>query len=309
VNVSLVLVQSGTCIGYSIMISQVVQSTLVPWMPAWQIILCEAALFAPLALIRKISKLWPLTLLGTVLVLAGLFTTLWLISKHVLTRDIQWDELREVHPQGFLTFLGTACFSFEGIGLVIPISDSIRNPQRFLYIYASTIVLICLLNGAVGFIGYVAFGQAAQSMVLLNFPQGPLEAFVRAAYNVAMVCSFPLQLMPALRLVEDNFFAPVSAPPLGRKVRKNLFRVAYVAFLALISIVGATSLDNFISLIGAVCGLPLCFIFPSLCHGAAMPSAAWRQRALDYGLALVGFVLAVAVTVQNVCEWYSAVGR
>mmetsp|Transcript_118006 Transcript_118006/g.328883 ORF Transcript_118006/g.328883 Transcript_118006/m.328883 type:complete len:553 (+) Transcript_118006:30-1688(+) len=303
VNVFLVLLQSGICVSYNIMLCQVLQSTLLPWMPKWQIILWEAALFAPLAAIRKVAKLWPLTLLGTALVLSGLIVSLCLVSKHALTSSSHWEELRVVRPDSFLTFLGTACFSFEGIGLVLPIYDSVRNPQRFLRIYALTMVAYCLLNGALAFVGYVAFGRDVQAMVLLNLPQGPLEVYVKVAYDVAMVCTFPLQLMPAVRLVEDCLFVPVSAPPLGRKCRKSLFRAAYVAFLALVAIIGATSLDHFISVIGAMCGIPLAFIFPSLCHGAAMPSAAWRQRCVDYALALLGFALAVLVTARNIWEW------
>merc|ERR1712186_73402 len=110
-------------------------------------------------------------------------------------------------------------------------------------------------------------------MLLLNLSQGMLSSYIRGAYALAMVCTFPLQLMPAVRLVEDNFFSPASNPPWARKCWKNMFRAAYVAFLALVALVGSSSLDHFISLAGAVCGIPLAFVFPSICHAGETPDA------------------------------------
>lgn len=44
------------------------------------------------------------------------------------------------------------------------------------------------------------------------------------------------------------------------------FRSLLVICLALIAFLGASHLDNFVSLIGALCGVPLAFIFPAAAH-------------------------------------------
>merc|ERR1711963_1314477 len=93
--------------------------------------------------------------------------------------------------------------------------------------------------------------------VLLNLPSGIVPLFVRFAYALAMVCTFPLQLLPATRLVEGIFFDKAIAKTMSRTMRKNLFRTIFVLCLCAVAIVGSTSLDHYISITGAACGFRL----------------------------------------------------
>lgn len=53
------------------------------------------------------------------------------------------------------------------------------------------------------------------------FPTPRLVFAVRFAFMLQVLCSFPLQMLPATRLIESLFFEPVSDPPMSRKLAKT----------------------------------------------------------------------------------------
>merc|ERR1712125_236826 len=101
--------------------------------------------------------------------------------------------------------------------------------------------------------------------------------------------AFPLQLLPAIRLVEGVFLGPSRRFTCDKHL-KNLFRVAFIGFMAVIAMVGATSLDHFVSLIGALCGVPLAFIFPAVCHMRLVATPMSMDALVDIALVAFGCV-------------------
>ncbi len=63
----------------------------------------------------------------------------------------------------------------------------------------------------------------------------------------------------------DMTFA-ISIQSISSHTPRRGFRSLLVICLALIAFLGASHLDNFVSLIGALCGVPLAFIFPAAAH-------------------------------------------
>eukprot|EP00440_Ansanella_granifera_P021520 gb/GFBE01023359.1/.p1 GENE.gb/GFBE01023359.1/~~gb/GFBE01023359.1/.p1 ORF type:complete len:518 (+),score=84.14 gb/GFBE01023359.1/:1-1554(+) len=299
-NACIILLQSGVCCSYFIVVGELLQSTIAPNVSLDVLIALMAIGMIPLVAIRKVSALWPLSCLGTVLVISGVFVVLGYEIQQVVPihRD---DPLPLTNWNGFLVCIGQACFMFEGIGLVLPTFDSSLNPGRFPCIYLVVMAFVLTIVFLVGILGYLAYGQQVHNLVLLDFPQGTAVAIVRLAFMVQVLCSFPLQMLPAARLLENQFFTPVSNPSMPRKAAKTSFRAVFTAFLAYVAYLGADRLDNFVSLIGALCGVPLAFIFPALCHYKIVGSA----KAIDGALIGFGLTLTVVVTVVNVSAFLS----
>ncbi|KAJ2377931.1 hypothetical protein GGI05_006799, partial [Coemansia sp. RSA 2603] len=90
----------------------------------------------------------------------------------------------------------------------------------------------------------------------------------------------------------------------GVKWRKNFFRALVVLLVALVAVVGADRLDNFIAIIGAFSCTPLSFIYPAALH-YRITSGRWT-RIKDVLLALVGTVILVYVTYIGVASWGSS---
>lgn len=94
-----------------------------------------------------------------------------------------------------------------------------------------------------------------QTVVFVNLPQD--DKFVNASqflYSVAILLSTPLQLFPAVRIMENGIFAAQRSGKRSLKVKweKNAFRTLVVVVCALIAWFGAADLDKFVSLIGSL---------------------------------------------------------
>lgn len=97
--------------------------------------------------------------------------------------------------------------------------------------------------------------RGAQTVVFVNLPQD--DKFVNASqflYSIAILLSTPLQLFPAVRIMENGIFAAQKSGKRSLKVKweKNAFRTVVVVVCALIAWFGAADLDKFVSLIGSL---------------------------------------------------------
>eukprot|EP00933_Yihiella_yeosuensis_P083049 TRINITY_DN9713_c1_g4_i1.p1 TRINITY_DN9713_c1_g4~~TRINITY_DN9713_c1_g4_i1.p1 ORF type:complete len:393 (-),score=45.54 TRINITY_DN9713_c1_g4_i1:103-1152(-) len=301
VNVCIVLQQGGTCCSYFIVSCKLIQSTILPGTNTGTIITGIALIMAPLVAIRKVASLWFFSLLGTVIIVLGIFVVLTLEGIQVaeVAEADEMPKLPMINWDGLFVCLGQACFMFEGIGLVLPTYDSAEKPETFPKWYTVTLIFMLALVSSVGLCGFIAYGEDVRSLVLLNFPKGPVVWGLQLAFMIQVLCTFPLQMLPAVRLVEDNFFEYQSDPPLARKLAKSIFRAGFTGLLATIAYCGANKLDNFVSLIGAACGIPLAFVFPALCHSRIVESGCGVDRALMVG----GTILMVCVVVVNLISF------
>jgi len=85
----------------------------------------------------------------------------------------------------------------------------------------------------------------------------PIVAFVNAVqflYSLAILLSTPLQLFPAIRILENAVGLALRSGKqnLYIKWKKNVFRSIFVIVTAGISAAGANSLERFVSLTGSL---------------------------------------------------------
>jgi proton-coupled amino acid transporter len=92
-----------------------------------------------------------------------------------------------------------------------------------------------------------------QTVVFVNLPQE--DKFVNAAqflYSIAILLSTPLQLFPAVRIMENGIFSRSGKHSSRVKWTKNGFRTLVVVGCTVVAWLGAADLDKFVSLIGSV---------------------------------------------------------
>jgi solute carrier family 36 (proton-coupled amino acid transporter) len=73
---------------------------------------------------------------------------------------------------------------------------------------------------------------------------------VQFFYAIAIMLSVPLQLFPAVRILENGLFTRSGKQDPKVKWYKNMFRFAMVALCTFISWAGAADLDKFVAFIG-----------------------------------------------------------
>lgn len=81
-------------------------------------------------------------------------------------------------------FYGTAVYSFEGIGLVLPIQNAMAEPERFPRVLAICMLSILVLFLFIGEVPTIAFGRidnGSMTAVLHDYCEGWLVTMVRRA--------------------------------------------------------------------------------------------------------------------------------
>ena len=107
------------------------------------------------------------------------------------------------------------------------------------------------LFGGAGALAYLTFGADIQTVVLVNLnPRSQMVQAVQFLYACAILLSVPLQLFPAVRILENGLFTRSGKADARVKWLKNMFRFAMVLVCTAISWVGAADLDKFVAFIG-----------------------------------------------------------
>ena len=227
------------------------------------LILAQLTVFLPMSLFRDINKLGGTAFVAEAFILIGI---LYLAGFDISVMVKQGGIAPSVvlfNPSTWSLFIGTAVFTFEGIGLILPIQDGMRRPQDFPRVLFIVMIITAVLFTGMGALSYATFGAATKTVVLLNLPQD--YKFVNAVqflYAIAILLSTPLQLFPAIRILENAFFTKSGRRNKLVKWYKNFFRFFLVFVCALIAWVGAGDLDKFVSLVGSFACIPLVYIYP-----------------------------------------------
>jgi len=265
-------------------------------------VMMQLIVFLPLSLIRDISKLGFTALIADAFILLGLLYLYYFdIGTIIDNRGIA--DITLFNPSSWTLFIGTAIFTFEGVGLIIPIQESMKQPQKFPNVLAVVMVIITILFTSIGALSYAAYGSKTQTVVILNLPQdSKVVNAVQFLYSLAILLSTPLQLFPAIRIMENGLFSRSGKYNPYIKWQKNVFRFFLVFICALIAWGGAGDLDKFVSLVGSFACVPLVYVYPPMLHLKAVSKTLW-QRTLDYAVCVLGVVGCVYTTALTVQQW------
>ncbi|KZV65557.1 hypothetical protein PENSPDRAFT_655685 [Peniophora sp. CONT] len=302
---SVAVSQIGFVSAYTIFVAENLQSFVLgvtnceKLVPIAYLILIQLVVLLPLALVRNLAKLSSTALLADVFILAGLIYVFSSEFSLIAKRGIAHVEY--FNPDSFPLFIGTAVFSFEGIGLVIPITDAMKEPRKFPAVLSGVMIGLLFLFGGAGALAYLTFGSDIKTVVLVNLnTASPVTQAVQFLYSLAILLSIPLQLFPAVRIVETGLFNPTLSGKGNTRVKwlKNGFRFVVTFFCAALAWAGASDLDKFVSLIGSFACVPLCFTYPAMLHYKACARTK-KQKAADIALGIFGIVAATYTTVQT----------
>lgn len=225
------------------------------------LILMQMVIFLPFSLLRDIGKLGFTALIADAFILIGLaylfYYDVLTLSKNGIADIIMFNE------NNWTLFIGTAIFTFEGIGLIIPIQESMRHPEKFPGVLLLVMVIITVLFTVMGAISYAAYGSSTETVVLLNLPQdNKMVNGVQFLYSCAILLSTPLQIFPAIRIAETELFTRSGKYNPYIKWQKNFFRFCVVGLCSAIAWGGAEHLDKFVALVGNFACIPLVYIYP-----------------------------------------------
>ena len=269
-----------------------------------ELIALQLIALIPLALIRNISKLGPAALLADVFIMIGL-VYIWYYDINSLSTYGMNESVRLFNPSSFTLTIGSAIFTFEGIGLILPIQSSMKQPEKFEgLLYLIMFIITCIFT-SIGALCYATFGEFTKIQIISNFPQDDkLVNAVQFLYSLAVLVGEPVQLFPAVRIIETKIFGEraTGKKSAAIKWKKNLLRSAMMVLCGLIAIVGASDLDKFVALIGSFACVPLVYIYPAFLHLRAVAETR-AERWFDIAMMTLGIVAMVYTTGVTVAEW------
>lgn len=232
------------------------------------LIAIQILLLLPLTLIRNMSKLGSAALLADACILLGLSYIYYYDVRRLIKLGGLEPSVVMFNPSDFALTIGSTIFTFEGIGLILPIQQSMKKPERFGALLYGVMFLITVVFAGVGFLSYAAFGEKTKVEIIDNLPQ--MDKFVNAVqflYSLAILVGTPVQLFPAVRILEGYVFGRRSGKrDAATKWKKNGFRVAVTCVAGFIAAAGADDLDKFVALLGSVACIPLVYIYPAFLH-------------------------------------------
>ncbi|CAN0305333.1 unnamed protein product [Ectocarpus sp. 6 AP-2014] len=314
VDVSLVLSQLSFCSSYFIFIVLNIPSALPVPPPGSRLeyLLSPNALVA-MQLLVYIPMAWIRHLKYLALAMFGANVCMWLglilivgIDAELLMREGP-EPVLQYNPDTFIIFVGAVVVCFEGIGLVLPLRDSMEPHMRHKFpgVVRVAMLFLAIVFCIFGCLGYLAYGEGIETFVTMNIPAGhPVGALSVGLYSIAIMMSYPLQLFPAVKCLEGHLFGALRQRSLLRKWLKNTLRAAVVLATAAFAMFVGPSFDNFAGLVGGFCAVPLALVYPSAFQLKMMgDSMTMRERAWAWTVLVLGTFGAVLCSWQSIATW------
>ncbi|XP_009629537.1 amino acid transporter AVT3B-like [Nicotiana tabacum] len=300
VDVMIVLAQVGFCIGYLIFIGNTLSHLLslskgfgIPLFSSAKSLYIWGCFPFQLGLtsIPSLTLLAPLSIFADVAQIGAMGVVM---VEDVLTFTNQWPS--DIHAFGtvstFFYGLGVALYSFEGVGMAIPLEAEMKDKSKYGKILALSMFLIALMYGTFGVMGYFAFGSSTKDIVTSNMAKGILSTLVKVGLCINLFFTFPLMLNPAFEVFERRFCDG------NYCVWMRWILVLGVTLVALL----VPNFADFMSLVGSSTCCALGFILPALFHYQVFKEDMDRKGAFfDLGLIALGVFFGVSGT------WYSLV--
>ncbi|XP_062942560.1 proton-coupled amino acid transporter 2 [Cynocephalus volans] len=201
-------------------------------------------------------------------------------------------------------FFGTAIFSFESIGVVLPLENKMKDARRFPAILSLGMSIIIALYISIGTLGYLQFGDDIKASITLNLPNCWLYQSVNLLYILGVLCTYSLQFYVPAEIIVPFALSNVSKRwelPLDLSIR--LAMVCLTCILAIL----IPRLDLVLSLVGSMSGSSLALIIPPLLeittyYSEGMSPLTITKDALISILGFVGFVAGTYVALDDLMK-------
>ncbi|XP_067008859.2 proton-coupled amino acid transporter-like protein pathetic [Anabrus simplex] len=265
-----------------------------------------------LALIRDLKGLVPVSAIANVCIIVGFAITLY-----YMFRDLPSIHDRELitYPSQYPLFFSTVVFAMEGIGVIMPVENSMKHPDHFLGcpgVLNISMTIVVAVYSVIGFFGYLKYGEETQGSITLNLPvEEILAQVVKLLVALAILCSYGLTVF-----IANQISWGVLEPHISEKWKSRAqlcFRLSIAVIVAGLAI-AVPNLGPITSLVGAVCFSMLGLLVPAVIEtvtfwNEGLGFARWRlyKNIIIIILSLIALVSGSYSSIEEIIETYGSV--
>ncbi|XP_055958600.1 proton-coupled amino acid transporter 1-like isoform X2 [Patella vulgata] len=310
----IIITQVGGCSVYVVFISTNIKQVINHFYPDDPTIrIYEVAVATILVVYFFVGNLRTLSLFSTfanLLTVVGLLIIIYHVTQGLPNVDSRpaftgWNNLP--------LYFGTALYAYEGINLVLPIENKMRHPSAFGgldgVLNLGMVTVSCLYT-AVGFYGYLKYGDDAKGSITLNLPNDQwLYLSVKLMFALCIAISYGVQMYVPAKLLLPFFKSKYENTRFERFgeyfVRTGLVLITFTCAAAV------PHLGLLISLIGAFSVSSLAIIFPATiemvtltAENETLPKWILVKDVLLVLLGILGFLTGTYTAIQAIVETY-----
>jgi len=222
--------------------------------------------FVPILLTSLITNLrWltPVSLLANICMIVGISITYYYAFQGGLP-DIKERKLYTT-PLELALYFGIAIFAFEGIALVLPLKNTMKEPSNFdkpLGVLNVGMFIVTTMFIFTGLIGYHKWGDDVKGSLTLSLGNSTLAQCVKVIVSCGVLLGYPLQFFIAIQIMWPNVLERSHCskyPLLGELGFRTLMVILTLCVAEFVPALGL-----FISLIGSLCSTALALVFPPI---------------------------------------------
>uniref|UniRef100_A0A1B0A1Z2 Amino acid transporter transmembrane domain-containing protein n=1 Tax=Glossina pallidipes TaxID=7398 RepID=A0A1B0A1Z2_GLOPL len=212
--------------------------------------------------IRELKWLVPFSAMANVFIIVTFAITLYYMFNEPLVFE---DKPYVAKATQLPLFFATVIFAMEGIGVVMPVENSMKKPQHFLGcpgVLNTAMITVVALYAIIGFFGYIRFGSEVRGSITLNLPYGaPLADAAKLLMALAILFTYGLQFY----IPNDILWSKIKHKfdPKNHNISQILLRTGIILISGGVA-AAIPNLEPFISLVGAVFFSLLGIFVPSL---------------------------------------------
>lgn len=155
------------------------------------------------SLITNLKYLAPVSMLANIFLSIGLFVTMFCAFKDGLPSPSERHYYTNVSQMSL--YFGTVLFSFEGIALVLPLRNAMKNPDKFsgtLGVLNVGMAVVAFLFTFTGFFGYLKWGEDVAGSLTLNVPiETWYGQLVKISASLGVFFGYPLQFYVPVKIM------------------------------------------------------------------------------------------------------------
>jgi solute carrier family 36 (proton-coupled amino acid transporter) len=260
-------------------------------------------ILTPIAWVRDIAKFSFTFMIGNFMIL---FTAV-VVSSYCFA---QIKEQGGVGPgvqifnqAGYLTTVGFAIYTYEGIGVIMPIMQTCATPEKFSKIMFFAIITLSIIYFAFGNLGYLTYGSSLnQPLITEMLPAtDPIVITTKLIFVLSLFCSYAIVVNPTNTIIESWIFGKKSSP-MSSYYARNFSRFLVCISAAILGVALSDKIDKFLGLMGAVLCAPLAITMPSMLH-LRLIAKTKRERMIDIALIVISIFILVFSTSQSLVSW------